>query len=141
MTKVNPEKFVAICEKLGLSVLKQPSQYKITGKDPGKKFYIPGTKAVSKVELSGFTHDLAVAWDDVYPGKKSPSGKITQVLNFDQPEKLILKDFFKIAKSLVVASSKPAPKPEVDKEDEQVETAEAESQEAGSSSQAAADAS
>ena len=105
MTKVNPTKFVAICNKLGLNVLKQPSQYKVTGANPNHRFYIPGTKMVSKVELSGWTHELAIRWDSVYT-KKAPSPKITHILDFNQDEKLILRAFFKMAKSLVAASSK-----------------------------------
>jgi hypothetical protein len=114
MTKINPDKLVAIANKLGLTVVKQPSQYKITGTDPNRRLYIPGTKTVHKVELSGWSHPLAVAWDSVFPGKKAPSPKITHLVNFEQEEKLVLRDFFKIAKSLA-ASSVPAspPAPEV----------------------------
>lgn len=108
MTKIQSSKFVAVCEKLGLNVVKQPSQWKVTGEDPNRRFYIPGTKTVHKVELSGWSHDLAVEWSSVYPGKKAPSSKITHVVNFAQDEKLVLRDFFKMAKSLV-AKSKKAP--------------------------------
>lgn len=111
MTKVQTEKFVAICNKLGLKVERQPSQYKITGEDPNRRFYIPGTKTVHKVELSGWSHPLAVTWDSVFPGKKAPSSKITHVINFAQDEKLVLRDFFKVAKSLV---AKKAADPVVD---------------------------
>jgi hypothetical protein len=108
MTKIQSSKFVAVCEKLGLNVVKQPSQWKVTGTDPNRRFYIPGTKTVHKVELSGWSHDLAVEWSAVYPGKKAPSSKITHVVNFAQDEKLVLRDFFKMAKSLV-AKAKRAP--------------------------------
>ena len=114
MTKVQTSKFLAICNKLGLTVVAQPSQYRVSGKDVNQRFYIPGTKAVHKIELSGWTHELAVEWAKVFPGKKAPSGKITHVVNFDQPEKAILKDFFKMAKSQVAKAAKPAPAPVAD---------------------------
>ena len=108
MTKIQSSKFVAVCEKLGLTVVRQPSQWKVTGADANRRFYIPGTKTVHKVELSGWSHDLAVEWSAVYPGKKAPSSKITHVVNFAQDEKLVLRDFFKMAKTLV-AKGKKAP--------------------------------
>jgi len=112
MTKVQSAKFVAVAEKLGLTVIRQPSQWKVTGPDANRRFYIPGTKTVHKVELSGWTHELAVEWSAVYPGKKAPSSKITHVVDFNQDEKLILRAFFKMAKSLVakkVVAPAPAP--------------------------------
>ncbi len=111
MTKIQSSKFVAVCEKLGLTVVKQPSQWKVTGTDPNRRFYIPGTKTVHKVELSGWSHDLAVEWSAVYPGKKAPSSKITHVVNFAQDEKLVLRDFFKMAKSLSKAKKAAPPPP------------------------------
>ena len=110
MTKVQTEKLIAVANKLGLTVVQQPSQFKITGTDPNKRFYIPGTKTVHKVELSGWSHPLAVTWDSVFPGKKAPSSKITHVVDFNQDEKLILRAFFKMGKSLI-AASKPASPP------------------------------
>jgi len=104
MTKIQTAKFLVICEKLGLTVTAQPSQYRVSGTNPNVRFYIPGTKTVHKVELSGWSHPLAVTWDSVFPGKKAPSGKITHVVNFAQDEKSVLKDFFKMAKAI-------APKP------------------------------
>jgi len=110
ITKIQSSKFVAICEKLGLKVERQPSQWKITGEDLNRRFYIPGTKQVHKVELSGWSHDLAVLWTDVYPGKKAPSSKITHIVDFAQPEKLVLRSFFKMAKSIAAKPVKaPAP--------------------------------
>jgi len=111
MTKIQTTKFIAIANKLGLKVLEQPSQFKITGEDPNKRLYVPGTKTVHKVELSGFTSDLAVLWTDVYPGKKAPSGKITHILDFSQPEKEVLKAFFKIAKGLAKKQTKAKEEP------------------------------
>lgn len=123
MTKIQTAKFLAICEKLGLTVVAQPSQYRVSGPDANRRFYIPGTKTVHKVELSGWSHDLAVTWDSVFPGKKAPSGKITHVLNFAQPEKQVLRDFFKMAKSLApkaVASSPAVPASSPEQVTEQV---------------------
>jgi hypothetical protein len=123
LTKIKTEKVIAIFNKLGLSVTKQPSQYRVQDESGTRRLYVPGTNTVHKVELSGFTHELAVAWDEVYPGKKAPSGKITQVVNFAQEEKLVLRSIFKIAKTLVKAAKAekpteapteaPAPAPEV----------------------------
>ncbi len=107
--KVEAAKFVAICNKVGLTVIRQPSQYKVVSAD-GRKFYIPGQLKVHKVELSGWTHELAIPWGLAFPGKRSPSPKkITHVLNFEQDEKLILKDFYKMAKSLVAVSVEEEP--------------------------------
>lgn len=114
LTKVQTTKVLAIFEKLGLKVTKQPSQYRVEDATGTKRLYVPGTAKVHRIDLSGFTHELAVLWTDVYPGKKSPSGKITQVVNFAQDEKLVLRSIFKIAKSLVtVAAPAPAPVAEV----------------------------
>lgn len=106
-SKVDPSKLVAIATKLGLTVLEQPSQYKVTGTDPNMRFYIPKQKLVHKVELSGWKHERAVEWGKHYPGKKAPSPKITHVLDFMQDEKSILRDFYLCAKSLPVAPSVP----------------------------------
>ena len=112
-TKIESAKFVAICEKLGLKAERQPSQWKVTGTDPNRRFYIPGTKRVHKVELSGWSHPLAVTWESVFPGKKAPSGKITHVVDFGKSEKEILRDFFKMAKAIAPKpASSPASSPE-----------------------------
>ena len=122
MTKIQSSKFVAICEKLGLKVERQPSQWKVTGEDLNRRFYIPGTKTVHKVELSGWSHDLAVLWTEVYPGKKAPSSKITHIVDFAQEEKLVLRSFFKMAKSIAAKPVKaPAPAPEASSSPEPVE--------------------
>ncbi len=113
MTKVEARKFVAICNKLGLAVVRQPSQYKVVAAD-GRKFYIPGTEKVHKVELSGWTHELAVPWGLAFPGRPSPSPKkITHVVNFEQDERLVLLDFYKMAKSLVKEEPAEEPKEEL----------------------------
>ena len=113
LTKIKTEKVIAIFNKLGLQVIKQPSQYRVQDETGTRRLYVPGTNTVHKVELSGFTHELAVAWEDVFPGKKAPSGKITQVEDFAQEEKLVLRSIFKIAKTLVKAAKaeKPAEQP------------------------------
>jgi len=99
-TKIKTAKFVVICQRLGLNVLAQPSQFKVWGADPNKRFYIPGTKTVSKIELSGWTHPLATTWASVFPGKKAPSPKITHVVSFDGSELEVLRRFYQIASSL-----------------------------------------
>ncbi len=112
MTKVEGQKFVAICNRLGLAVTEQPSQYKVVGPED-RRFYIPGTKAVRKVELSGWSHPLAVEWKAVYPNKAPPSKRITHVVDFgDRDERLILKDFYRMAKDLAGTSQAPEELPE-----------------------------
>ena len=114
-TKIETSKFLAICNKLGLTVIEQPSQYKVTGTDPNIRFYIPGTKRVHKVELSGWSSPLAIEWSVAFPGKKAPSGKITHVVNFAQEERAVLRDFFKMAKSIAPKpASSPAPEAPVE---------------------------
>ena len=113
MTVVSGEKFLAICNKLGLKVVDQPSQFRVADATGARRMYVPKTKGVHRIDLSGFTHELAVAWEDAFPGKKRPTSKVAQVVNFAQEEKLVLRSFFKIAKSLV-AKAAPAPAPEVE---------------------------
>ena len=108
MTKVLASKLLAVCSKTGLKVVQQPSQYRVEGTD-GRRFYIPGTKSVHKVELSGWSHELAVTWESVFPGKKAPSGKITHVVDFSKTEKEILRAFYKMAKA--IAPKAPASSP------------------------------
>jgi hypothetical protein len=111
LTKVQPEKLVAIAQKVGLTILAQPSQWKVLDSTGTRRFYIPHQKLVHKVELSGWSHELAIPWDAHYPTKKAPSPKITHIVDFSQPEKLILRDFYKMAKALV-DSSVPVPQEE-----------------------------
>jgi len=109
LTKVQTAKILAIFNKLGLTVIEQPSQYRVQDESGTRRLYVPGTKTVHKVELSGFTHELAVSWESVFGDKKAPSGKITQVVDFAQEEKLVLRSIFKIAKTLVKAAKVEAP--------------------------------
>ena len=104
LTKIQPEKFAKIAEKVGLTVERQPSQFKISvpGK-PALRFYVPGQKLCHKVELSGHSHERAVEWSVLYP-KSPPSKKITHVLDFRQDERSILRDFYLIARDLMGAS-------------------------------------
>lgn len=133
LTKVPVSKLLAICEKLGLEVKVQPSQHQVRGAN-GEKFYFANPKvkegSVGKTnfcQLSGHTSSLAVAWEEIYPGKKSPSTKITQVIDFRQPEKLILRAFFKIAKGIAAKpASTPASTPEANPGNEEVPSASSE---------------
>lgn len=113
MAKVKVEKVLAIASRVGLTIVEQPSQYKIyAGEDTSRRMYVPGRKEVHKVELSGWNHELAVPWESQFPGKKAPSPKITHVVNFNQDERLVLNDLYRIMASLAGASAPAEPAPE-----------------------------
>lgn len=100
LTVVEGTKFVATAQKLGLKVTKQAGNYRIEAEgQSGKRLYVPTTKGVHRVDLSGFTHELAVE----IPEDKRPTGKVTQWLDFTQSERDILRAFYKVAKSIAPA--------------------------------------
>ena len=101
VTSITPDKFIAIARRLGLVINRQKTQWKVTDKSGTLRFYIPGRKVVHRIELSGFTHELAIPWEQAFPDRKSPSPKITQVVDCSQPEKMVLRDFYVIGKALV----------------------------------------
>lgn len=111
VTAVKREAFLAICQKLGLCLVDRKGwtkAYKMgeDGKPTGKAALgIPMTKSVTRIELVNFEHELAVA----HP--KPPAGSVTQMVNFEQDEKLILGNFYKIAKE-GIAQAKAAKKEE-----------------------------
>ncbi len=110
LTKVKGEKFLKIVEKLGLKCTKQTSNYRVEDAAGARRFYIPTTKSVHRIDVSGFTHELATDWDRAYPGKKAPTGHVKQVVNFAQEEELVLRSFYKMAKSIASApAAEPAP--------------------------------
>jgi len=110
LTYVAPSKFLKVCQSLGLKVIEQPSQYRIENPENSKQrmYFGKGKRGVCLVDISGFTSEFAIA----HP--KPPTSKVTQMLDFAQPEKLILRAFFKTAKLLVpapVVAETPAPAP------------------------------
>ena len=109
-TVVKREKFEKIVSKLGLKVVEQTANLRVEDETGTKRFYIPKTKKVHRIDLSGFTHELAIDWEKAYPGKKAPTGHVKQVIDFSQAEELVLRSFYKIAKSLVIVKAEvPAP--------------------------------
>ena len=56
-----------------------------------------------------FTHELGVEWAKAFPGKAPPTGKVLQVVNFAQDEKLVLRDAFLIMKSISKAQDAELP--------------------------------
>lgn len=111
--KVAVSKLLAICEKNGMKVTAQPSQFKVEG-PAGQKFYFANPKVkegnearTNFIQLSGHSSPLAISWEQAYPGKKAPSPKITQVIDMTQDEKLILRAFFKITKAMAPKAEKP----------------------------------
>jgi hypothetical protein len=109
LTKVESAKFVAIAEKLGLKVSKQSSNYRVEDESGTKRLYVPTTAKCHRIDISGFTHELGVEWSKAFPGKAPPTGKVLQVVNFAQEEKLVLKDFFMITKSISKAQDAELP--------------------------------
>ena len=113
-TKVKREKFEKIVVKLGLKVVEQTANLRVEDASGTKRFYIPRTKMVHRIDVSGFTHELAIDWSVAYPDKKAPTGHVKQVINFAQEEALILRSFYKIAKSIAVSAECPTPAPEAE---------------------------
>jgi hypothetical protein len=100
-TQIQNSKLVLIARRLGLTVLEQSSQFKIIG-NADKKFYIPKHKSgfVVRIELSGWSHPDAILWEQACPTKPSPSKKITHVLDLERDEPTILRDFYRMARSI-----------------------------------------
>lgn len=117
LTKVEGQKFLKVAEKLGLKITQQTSNYRIEDASGAKRFYVPTTKTVHRIDISGFAHELGKDWDKAYPGKKQPTGHVKQVVNFSQEEELVLRDFYKMARSIAAVqdeeqpSEQPAPEP------------------------------
>ena len=106
-TYVQATKFLAICQKLGLTVVEQPSQYRVEcPTDKTKRMYFgKGKKGVCLVDLSGFHSEFAI----VHP--KPPTSKVQEMLDFRLTEKEILRNFFKTAKMLVAVIPAPVSPP------------------------------
>lgn len=99
LTGVKQEKFVIIVQRLGMDIKPNRGWLKCSPKGAGIKrsVGIPTTKSVTRIELIGFTHELAVA----HP--KPPAKTVEQMIDFAQDEKLILQNFYLVCKHLCAA--------------------------------------
>lgn len=87
VTYVDAAKFEAIIQKLELSVQVQKGFVKCIG-PKGRQVYVPLTKTVGRVDVSGFTYDI--------PGVitlAEPVGAVMAQLDFSLPEDEILAAF------------------------------------------------
>ena len=105
LTYVQSSKFLAICQKLGLKVVEQPSQFRVECPEDTKRrmYFGKGKRGVCLVDLSGFTSEHAIA----HP--KPPTSRVQQMLDFTKPEKEILRDFYRTAKLLAPTKKAEAP--------------------------------
>jgi hypothetical protein len=105
LTYVNPAKFLKICQKLGLKVVEQPSQFRVEAPEDSKRrmYFGKGKRGVCLVDISGFTSEHAIA----HP--KPPTSRVTQMLDFTRPESEILRNFFKTASLLAPTPKKEEP--------------------------------
>jgi hypothetical protein len=107
VTPVKQEALLAVIQKLGMATVARKGWIKCykadaEGKPTGKpSIGIPTTKMVTRVEFVNFEHDLGVK----HP--KPPAGSVTQMLNFEQDEKQIIRDLYRVCKEGVL-SAKPS---------------------------------
>jgi len=95
-TRVATEKFVKIAQQLGLNVVAKAGWLRIEGAEKGQRLLVhTGKKGTNCIELVGFESEFAVA----HPCP--PAKTMTQLIDFNLPEKLILRNIFKTAKLLV----------------------------------------
>ena len=89
LTQVEQAELLQIAEAQGLSVVANKGFIKVfgTGQHRPPALGIPTTKLVTRVELVGFEHPIAVA----HP--KPPAKTVTQVLDFSKPRECVLEDF------------------------------------------------
>ncbi len=98
---MRPEQCVEVALGLGLTVVEQPTQYKIHGADASKRIYVPRRKrGAPRVELSGFRHPRAIDWRIAYPDRAPPSVRVFQVLDLSRGEATALEDLREVAGSL-----------------------------------------
>jgi hypothetical protein len=83
-----------IAEFLGLKVEQQKGFIKVTHPDHEDRAVYLGagekSKVVGRVDLSGFTHPVAI------PHRDGPTKRVLQELDFSQPEEATLKSLFKV---------------------------------------------
>ena len=119
LTYVPVVKLLKTCEKLGLKVIEQPSQFRVENPANVKQrmYFGKGKKGVCLVDISGFTSEFAIA----HP--KPPTSKVTQQIDFSLPAGEILRNFYKTAKMLVpviVKEEAPAPEPKSEEPVEEI---------------------
>jgi len=110
LTYVGVSKLLKTCQKLGLKIIEQPSQFRIEcPTDKTRRMYFgKGKRGVCLVDISGFTSEFAIT----HP--KPPTSKVTQCLDFTLTQKEILRNFYKTARLLIAEVVAPvAPLPEV----------------------------
>jgi hypothetical protein len=102
LTSVKAEQFKQIGEKLGMTIVAKKGWTKFfpAGHEKGAALGVPNTAQVTRVELVGFTHETGI------PHPKPPAKTVEQMLNFEQPEQMILADFNKAAKHLIETVAK-----------------------------------
>ena len=107
LTRIPVSKLLVTCQKLGLTVIEQPSQYRVEcPTDKTKRMYFgKGKKGVTLVDISGFTSAFAI----VHP--KPPTSKVTQQIDFSLPAGEVLRNFYKTARLLAVVAVVEAPAP------------------------------
>ena len=96
-TRVQTSKFLKTCEQLGLKVETRAGWFLAWHGDVKSKRLLvhTGKKGTNCVELVGFESEWAI----VHPCP--PAKTMTQMLDCDLPEREILRNFYRTAKSLV----------------------------------------
>ena len=105
-TRVQTSKLVATCNQLGLTIEAKAGWFLAYAPENRKARLLvhTGKRGTNCIELVGFESEFAI----VHPCP--PAKTMTQMLDCNLPEKLILRNFYKTAKSLVpVAKKEEAP--------------------------------
>ena len=103
-TRVATAKIVKIAEQLGLTMVAKAGWIRLEGAEKGKRLLVhTGKKGTNCVELVGFESEFAVA----HPCP--PAKTMTQLIDFNGDEKVILRNVFKTAKLLAAAKVETKP--------------------------------
>lgn len=99
-TRVKTQKFIAIAEKLGLTVVPKAGWLRFEGVNKGQRLLVhTGKRGTNCIELVGFESEFAVA----HPN--SPAKTMTQLIDFNADESLILRNTYKTAKLLMTVTA------------------------------------
>lgn len=106
-TRVATSKLVATCNKLGLTVEPKAGWFLAYAPDNRKQRLLvhTGKKGTNCIELVGFESEHAI----VHPCP--PAKTMTQMLDCNIEEKLILRNFYKTALLIAPKAAKPAEEP------------------------------
>jgi hypothetical protein len=118
-TRVATAKILKIAEQLGLETVAKAGWIKVNGPVKGTRLLVhTGKKGTNCVELVGFESEFAV----VHPCP--PAKTMTQLIDFNVEEKVILRNVFKTAKVLaaLVAEAEPVAEEVTETPAEVVET-------------------